>query len=32
LIENPRWLREKLAELRRLQRHATRQAKGSHRH
>ena len=31
LIENPRWLREKLTELRRLQRHATRQAKGSHR-
>jgi putative transposase len=32
LIENPRWLRESLAELRRLQRHASRQVKGSNRH
>jgi putative transposase len=31
LIENPRWLRESLAELRRLQRHASRQVKGSNR-
>jgi putative transposase len=31
LIENPRWLRESLAKLCRLQRHASRQAKGSHR-
>jgi putative transposase len=30
-IENPRWLRENLARLRRLQRHASRQVKGSHR-
>jgi len=29
LIENPRWLRENLAGLRRLQLHASRQAKGS---
>lgn len=29
LIENPRWLRENLASLRRLQRHASRQVKGS---
>ncbi len=29
LIENPRWLREGLAQLRRLQRHASRQVKGS---
>jgi putative transposase len=31
LIENPRWLRQKLAQLRRQQRHAARQVKGSHR-
>jgi putative transposase len=31
LIDNPRWLRESLAKLRRLQRHAARQAKGSQR-
>lgn len=31
LIDNPRWLRESLAELRRLQRHASRQIKGSQR-
>ena len=31
LIDNPRWLRESLAELRRLQRHASRQVKGSDR-
>jgi putative transposase len=31
LIENPRWLRESLAELRRLQRHVSRQVKGSNR-
>lgn len=31
LIENPRWLRESLAKLGRLQRHASRQAQGSHR-
>jgi putative transposase len=31
LIHNPRWLRESLAKLRRLQRHASRQVKGSHR-
>ena len=31
LIDNPRWLRENLAKLRRLQRHAARQVKGSHR-
>jgi putative transposase len=31
LIANPRWLRESLAKLRRLQRHATRQVKGSSR-
>jgi putative transposase len=31
LIENPHWLRESLAKLCRLQRHASRQAKGSHR-
>jgi putative transposase len=30
LIENPRWLHENLAKLRRLQRHACRQTKGSH--
>ncbi len=30
LMENPRWLRESLAQLRRLQRHAARQMKGSH--
>ena len=30
-IENPHWLRESLAKLRRLQRHASRQVKGSHR-
>ena len=29
LIDNPRWLRESLAKLRRLQRHASRQVKGS---
>ena len=31
LIENPRWLRESLAKLRCLQRHASRQVKGSQR-
>jgi putative transposase len=31
LINNPRWLRESLAKLRRLQRHASRQVKGSSR-
>jgi putative transposase len=31
LIENPGWLSESLAKLCRLQRHASRQAKGSHR-
>jgi putative transposase len=31
LVENPRWLRESLAKLRRLQRHASRQVKGSRR-
>ncbi|MBO9320202.1 MAG: transposase [Chloroflexus sp.] len=31
LIENPRWLRNNLARLRRLQRHASRQVKGSRR-
>ena len=31
LIENPRWLRESLAKLRKLQRHASRQIKGSNR-
>lgn len=31
LIENPRWLRENLAKLRRLQRRAARQVRGSHR-
>ena len=31
LIENPRWLRESLNKLRRLQRHASRQVKGSNR-
>ena len=31
LIENPGWLRESLAKLRRLQRHASRQVKGSRR-
>jgi putative transposase len=31
LVDNPRWLRESLAKLRRLQRHAARQMKGSHR-
>jgi putative transposase len=31
LIENPHWLQESLAKLRRLQRHAARQVKGSHR-
>jgi putative transposase len=31
LVENPRWLQENLAKLRRLQRHASRQVKGSHR-
>jgi putative transposase len=31
LIENPRWLQESLAKLRRLQRPASRQVKGSHR-
>jgi len=31
LIDNPRWLRENLARLRRLQRHASRQVKGSSR-
>jgi len=31
LIDNPRWLRESLAKLRRLQRHASRQVKGSSR-
>jgi len=31
LIENPRWLRENLANLRRIQRHASRQIKGSRR-
>lgn len=31
LIENPRWLQESLAKLRRLQRHASRQVQGSHR-
>jgi putative transposase len=30
-IDNPRWLRESLAELRRLSRHASRQVKGSNR-
>jgi putative transposase len=30
LIENPRWLRESLAKLRRVQRHAARQVKESH--
>jgi putative transposase len=30
LIDNPRWMREALAKLRRLQRHAARQMKGSH--
>ena len=31
LVDNPRWLRESLAKLRRLQRRAARQMKGSHR-
>ena len=31
LLENPRWLRERLAKLRRLQRHAARQVKDSRR-
>ena len=31
LIENPRWLRESLAKLRQLQRHASRQVRGSSR-
>jgi len=31
LIENPRWLRENLAKLRRFSRHASRQVKGSNR-
>ena len=31
LIENPRWLRQSLAKLRRSQRHASRQVKGSNR-
>jgi putative transposase len=31
LIENPRWMRNNLAKLRRLQRHACRQVKGSNR-
>lgn len=31
LIENPRWLKKNLAKLRRLQRHASRQIKGSNR-
>ena len=31
LIENPRWLKGSLAKTRRLQRHASRQVKGSHR-
>lgn len=31
VIENPRWLRDSLAKLRRIQRHASRQVKGSHR-
>ena len=31
LIENPRWLRVSVAKLRRLQRHASRQVKGSYR-
>jgi len=30
-LDNPRWLRASLARLRRLQRHAARQVKGSHR-
>ncbi|MFZ2098362.1 MAG: transposase [Anaerolineales bacterium] len=31
LIENPGWLRKSLAQLRRIQRHAARQVRGSHR-
>ena len=31
LIDNPRWLQESLAKLRRLQRHVARQVRGSHR-